>query len=235
MQTPAQRWRRSQLALKKLRSNELLSSSPQDKRAAECDIELDRRMLSEQCETIEQRAAMKRDILLPKWLPQVESYLATGEVYPSLPFVLSTIWLFDVGDFDRGIDYAVLAIEQKQPMPENFSSSMGAFVADTVRDWTEREYAAGRSVEPYFSRVFSLITDEWDLHEELTARWYKLAGTLQLRGPDGMQVKPAQLSNLDVLERAQALLQRAEEISSKAGARTLLNNVAARIRALSRE
>ncbi|MEM5487064.1 phage terminase small subunit [Enterobacter cloacae] len=235
MITPAQRWRRGQLALKRLRNNELLSSSPQDKRAAECDIELDRRMLSEQCESLAQRAEMKRDILLPKWLPRVERYLAAGEVYPFLPLVMCTVWLFDVGELDQGIDYALLAIEQKQPMPENFSSSMGAFVADTVRDWTEQEYAAGRSVEPYFSRVFGLVTESWQLHEDIVARYYKLGARLALRGSDGLQARPSAISNLDVLERAQTLLQKARDTSSKVGAGTLLNNVTARIRALSRE
>ncbi|RTP98380.1 terminase [Enterobacter sp. WCHEn045836] len=235
MITPAQRWRRNQLALKKLRNNELLSSSAQDKRAAECDLELDRRMLSEQCESYSQRAEMKRDILLPKWLPQVERYLGAGDVHPFPPLVWCAIWLFDINDFDAGIDYALIAIEQQQPMPENFASSMGAFAADTVREWAEQEYAAGRSVEPYFSRVYQLVTESWQLHEEITAKYYKLAAQLALRGEDGLQAKPTAFSNLDLLERVQELLQKASSTSKKAGVGTLLDKVTARIRALSRE
>lgn len=233
--TPAKRWKQSQQALEALRKGQEMSGSAQDRRAAEFDLELDRRTMREQCESHAQRAEMKRDKLLPKWLPQVQRYLSAGEVYPFPALVWCAVWLFDVGDFDAGIDLALKCIEQQQPMPENFSSSMGAYVADTVREWAEQEYAAGRSVEPYFSRVFALVTDEWSLHEEITAKYYKLAGQLQLRGPDGLQAKPTAFSNLDVLERAQELLQLSKQASSKSGVGTLLNNVTARIRALSRD
>lgn len=233
MVTPAKRWQRSQQALKALREGKQMSGTAQDRRAAEFDLELDRRTLSESGESHAQRAEIKRDKLLPKWLPQVRRYLDAGEVYPYPPLVWCAIWLFDVDDFDAGIDYALKVIEQQQPMPENFASSMGAFVADTVREWAEREYAAGRSVEPYFSRVFQLVTESWQLHEEITAKYYKLAAQLALRGDDGLQAKPSAFSNLDVLEHAQELLQKAAETSSKAGVGTLLDKVTARIRALS--
>lgn len=235
MVTPAKRWQKSQQALKRLREGKQMGCSAQDRRAAEFDFELDRRSLSEAGESFAVRAEIKRDRLLPKWLPKVRAYLDAGQVYPYPPLVGCAIWLFDVGDFDAGIDYALMAIEQQQPMPDNFSSSMGAFVADTVREWAEAEYAAGRSVEPYFSRVFQLVTESWKLHEEIIAKYYKLAAQLALRGEDGLQAKPTAFSNLDVLERAQALLQKAAATSSKAGVGTLLDKVTARIRALSRE
>lgn len=235
MTTPAKRWQLSQRALKQLRDGKQMSGTAQDKRAAEFDFELDRRSLSEAGESFAKRAEIKRDKLLPKWLPQVRRYLDAGEVYPYPPLVGCTIWLFDIDDFDAGIDYALKAIEQQQPMPDNFASSMGAFVADTVREWSEREYAAGRSVEPYFSRVFQLVTESWQLHEEITAKFYKLAAQLALRGEDGLQAKPTAFSNLDQLERVRELLQKASETSKKAGVGTLLSNVTARIRALSRE
>lgn len=235
MTTPAKRWQRSQHALKQLRDGKQMSSSAQDRRAAEFDLELDRRTLSEAGESHAKRAEIKHDQLLPKWLPQVKRYLDAGEVYPYPALVWCAIWLFDIDDFDAGIDYALKAIEQGQPMPDNFASSMGAFVADTVREWAEQEYAAGRSVEPYFSRVFQLVTESWQLHEEITAKFYKLAAQLALRGEDGLQAKPTAFSNLDQLERVQELLQKASETSKKAGVGTLLSNVTARIRALSRE
>jgi len=235
MVTPAKRWQRSQQALKALREGRQMGGSAQDRRAEEFELALDRRKLSEAGESHAQRAAIKRDELLPKWLPRLRRYLAAGEVYPYPALVWCAIWLFDVDDFDAGIDYALKAIEQQQPMPDNFASSMGAFVADTVCEWAEAEYAAGRSVEPYFSRVFQLVTESWQLHEEITAKYYKLAAQLALRGEDGLQAKPTAFSNLDVLERAQELLQKAAATSSKAGVGTLLDKVTARIRALGRE
>ncbi|EOK1143082.1 TPA: phage terminase small subunit [Klebsiella pneumoniae] len=223
------------MALKKLREGQQMSASAQDRRAQECELELDRRRLSEAGESHALRAEMKRDELLPKWMPRVRRYLDAGDIYPYPALVWCAIWLFDVGDLDGGIDYALEAISQQQPMPDNFSSSMGAFVADAVREWAEQEYAAGRSVEPYFSRVFQLVTESWQLHEEITAKYYKLAAQLALRGEDGLQEKPTAFSNLDVLEHVRALLQKAAATSKKAGVTTLLNSVNARIRALSRD
>lgn len=235
MITPARRWRNRILAQQKLRNSELLTSSPQDRRAAECELELDVRRLRESSEQIAQRIEIKRNELLPKWLPRVERYISSGESYRNPELVYCAIWSFDVGDFERGIDYALLAIEQAQPMPDNFSSSMGAFVADTVREWAEREYSHGRSVEPYFSQVFELVTDKWHLHEELTAKWYKLAARLLLRGADGKQAPATAFNNLDTLEQAQGLLLRARDLSDKVGAKTLYEKVTARIKALTRE
>lgn len=233
--TIAQRWRKKVLAQEKLRAGLALENSPGNRGVVQSDLALDVAHLRD-LERVDQRVERKRDVLLPKWLPQVEQYIAEGEIYPYPALVYCMVWSFDVGDFERCIDYAEIAIGQGQPMPENFDNSAGAFVADNFRDWVEIEYSKGNSVEPYFSRVFTLITEKWPLHEELTARWYVLAARLALRGPEGKQCAPALLSNLDQLEKASNLLLKAEEVyPKKSGAKTLLNKVTARLRALTRD
>ncbi|WP_258962521.1 phage terminase small subunit, partial [Klebsiella pneumoniae] len=67
---------------------------------------------------IKQRVDLKRDELLPKWVPHVERYLSAGEVYPYAVFGWCVIWLFDVGDLERALDWADIAIAQDQPTPE---------------------------------------------------------------------------------------------------------------------
>lgn len=59
-------------------------------------MEQDIRRLRELPRTAD-RIAMKRDELLPRWLPTVENYLAEGEVYANPIFAWCVIWLFDVG------------------------------------------------------------------------------------------------------------------------------------------
>lgn len=233
--TSAQRWRAKMLAQQKLRACEELNNSPENRGVMSADLAMDINQLRDM-ERIEHRTEHKRDVLLPKWLPQVERYLAEGEIFPFLPLVYCMVWSVDVGDFERAIDYAEVAVSQGQSMPENFGNSSGAFIADNFRDWVEEEYKKGNSVEPYFTRVFDLITGVWELHEELTARWYVLAARLELRGPDGVESVPGVISNMDALEKAAGYLAKAAEICpKKSGAKTLTNKVAARLRALTRD
>lgn len=233
--TPAMRWRANVEAQRKLREQEALSNSPQDRRAADCDLAIDVKYLREGFELIEQRIGHKRTVLLPKWLPQVESYVAAGDNYafPALGYCI--IWLFDTGEFDRALSLADLAISQGQPMPENFASSLPAFVADTVREWADSEYEQGRSVEPYFSRVFPKVTSEWNLHEEIRAKWFVLAARLALRGEDGKQAAPSAFTRVAPLNTAAEHLNNAMALTKKSGARTLLNKIGARLRVLTRD
>ncbi|MEB7742769.1 phage terminase small subunit, partial [Escherichia coli] len=82
-----------------------------------------------------ERLEFKRDILLPRWLPVAENYLADGRQYTCPVLVYCIIWLFDTGELSRALDWADTAISEGQPMPENFRSTLPAFVADTVLQW----------------------------------------------------------------------------------------------------
>ncbi|MDK7998564.1 phage terminase small subunit [Klebsiella oxytoca] len=233
--TVAQRWRAKILAQQQLQAREALESTPQNLGVIDQDLHFDIEQLRD-IERIDQRAERKRDVLLPKWLPQVEKYIQSGESYPFLPLVYCMVWLIDTGEFEHGIDLAEVAVAQGQKMPENFDNSPGAFIADNFRDWVELEYRQGHSVEPFFTRIFTLITEKWQLHEELTARWYVLAARLALRGADGKETAPSMISNVDTLEKAAALLAKADEVCpKKSGTKTLTNKIASRLRALTRD
>ncbi|HEO9045950.1 TPA: terminase [Enterobacter kobei] len=232
--TPAQRWRKKIAAQQALREKTALDDSPANRSVAVSDLALDIQQLRE-IEKVEDRIAHKVSFLLPKWLPQVEKYIADGMVYPFPALVYCMVWSFDAGDFERALDYAEISVEQGQHMPENFNTSPGAFIALSFRDWIEMEYGRGNSVEPYFSRAFSLITEVWEVNEELQAIWFVLAARLVLRGGDGKQTTPAQLSNIDQLEHAKIFLLGAEAVYPiKSGAKTLLNKIDARLRMLTR-
>ncbi|EMY3450581.1 terminase, partial [Escherichia coli] len=68
--------------------------------------------------------------------------------------VYCIIWLFDTGDLSRALDWADIAISEGQATPDNFRSTLPAFVADTVLQWATDNSEAGHSIEPYFSRTF---------------------------------------------------------------------------------
>ncbi|EOC3062062.1 phage terminase small subunit [Cronobacter dublinensis] len=183
--------------------------------------------------TIADREAYKRDVLLPKWVPTVESYLSSGQVYANPVFAWCVVWLFDAGDFEKALAWADIAIEQQQPTPENIRSHFPAFVADTVLSWAEATAAAGESVEPYFSQTFEKVTQCWRLHEQITAKWFKFAGLMMLRDDEG-QPRATALDDVETLEKADALLASAEKLYKRVGVGTMRAQIGARIRSLTK-
>ncbi|MCE9733846.1 phage terminase small subunit [Pectobacterium sp. IFB5596] len=195
-------------------------------RALENDIERVRNQ-----PTIADRVEMKRRELLPRWLPTVQAYLDSGEVYQHPIFSHCIIWLFDVDEFDQALDWADIAIAQGQRTPDNIKRSFAAFVADAVLEWAELTADSGQSVEPYFSRTFTNVAQNWRLHEEINAKWFKFAGLLLLRDDSG-QPRATATDDIDLLRKADALLGQAERYHRKVGVGTMRKTIAARIRSL---
>lgn len=177
------------------------------------------------------RVEMKRRELLPRWLPTVQAYLDSGETYQHPIFSYCVVWLFDVEEFDQGLDWADIAIAQGQRTPDNIKRSFAAFVADTMLEWAEISASSGQSVEPYFSRTFKNVAEHWRLHEEITAKWFKFAGLLLLRGDNG-QPRATSTDDAELLQKADALLAQAERYHRKVGVGTMRKTIAARLRTL---
>ncbi|MCW2474676.1 phage terminase small subunit [Candidatus Symbiopectobacterium sp. NZEC151] len=177
------------------------------------------------------RVEMKRRELLPRWLPTVQAYLDSGETYQHPIFSYCVVWLFDVEEFDQGLDWADIAIAQGQRTPDNIKRSFAAFVADTMLEWAEIAASSGQSVEPYFSRTFKNVAEHWRLHEEITAKWFKFAGLLLLRDDNG-QPRATATEDAELLQKADALLAQAEHYHRKVGVGTMRKTIAARLRTL---
>ncbi|HBL4908877.1 TPA: terminase [Enterobacter hormaechei] len=180
---------------------------------------------------IADRVEHKRNVLLPKWVPTVEAYLASGQVYANPVLAWCVIWLFDVSDLDKALEWADIAIAQQQATPERLRSNFPTFVADTMLAWAEESAGRGESIEPYFSRTFENVATRWRLHEQVTAKWYKFAGLQLLRGEDG-QKTAAGVDDVETLQKADQLLASAEQYYSKIGVKTQRQTIAARIRKL---
>lgn len=52
----------------------------------------------------------KCNVLLLKWVLIVEVYLVSGQVYVNLVLVWCVIWLFDVGDLDKVLEWVDIVI-----------------------------------------------------------------------------------------------------------------------------
>ena len=179
------------------------------------------------------KIAHKRDVLLPKWLPIVEDYLTKeGKQNEDNPiFSYCTVWLFDVGNLSRGIEFGLRAIELNQPMAKSIRRQWPGFIADTVFDWAQTQAEKGHSIEPYFGQVFKLVADHWKLPEQVTAKYYKFAGLALLRTKNG-EVTPSHVGDLQRLQQADGYLAKAQELHKHAQVKTVRNKIAMRIRAL---
>ncbi|PKG74810.1 terminase [Shewanella sp. GutCb] len=180
------------------------------------------------------KVAHKRDVLLPKWLPIVTEYLAAIEkdkVDDNPIFAYCIIWLFDIDDLAQGIELGLKAIELQQPMARAIRRQWAGFISDAVFDWAEVQAENGHSIEPYFSQVFSRVINDWKLSEQITAKYYKFAGLALLRTTNG-DIKPTQVGDIDRLQQADTLLEKAASLHKHAQVKTVRNKIEMRIRAL---
>lgn len=128
--------------------------------------------------SMEARQRLKREELLPKYLEYVQRYRESGLNHPNAVLMQVLVWLFDTEQFELALELADFAMEQKQAMPERFRRDIPTFIADTVIDWADAEYKAGRSPEPYVSQLLPRVDGEWQLYEKIPARYHKLLGQI---------------------------------------------------------
>ncbi|MNN68255.1 Phage small terminase subunit [compost metagenome] len=95
-------------------------------------------------------------------------------------------------------------------MPERFKRDIPTFIADAVCEWAYDEHQAGRSPEPYLSDLLLRVDGEWDLPEQIPAKYHKLIG----------------IRALEAKEWATAIkhLERAAELYPKVGVGTRIDN-----------
>ena len=122
------------------------------------------------------KQALKRDELLPKYQDFVQRYCESGQNLPNRVLVQVMVWLFDTEQFEDGLELADFAMEQCQVMPERFKRDIQTFVADAVIEWAMVEYQANRSPEPYLSNLLPRVDGEWQLTEQIPAKYHKLIG-----------------------------------------------------------
>ena len=127
--------------------------------------------------SMEAKQRLKCEELLPKYLEYVQRYRESGLNHPNAVLMQVLVWLFDTEQFEPALELADFAMEQKQVMPERFRRDIPTFIADTVMDWADAEYKAGRSPEPYLSQLLPRVV-EWQLFEKIPARYHKLLGLI---------------------------------------------------------
>ncbi|AKA22070.1 phage terminase small subunit [Pseudomonas chlororaphis] len=123
------------------------------------------------------KQALKREELLPKYQDFIQRYVESGLNLPNRTLVQVMIWLFDTEQLTDGLELADFAIAQGQQMPEGFKRrDIQTFVADAVITWANAEHDAKRSPEPYVSDLLPRVDGEWQLTEQIPARYHRLLG-----------------------------------------------------------
>lgn len=181
-----------------------------------------------------ERMAFKRDVLLPRWMPTAQEWLEGDSANQNPVFAWCVVWLFDTGQFDQALDWADVAVALGQETPAAFGSTFPVFVADTVLSWAEAEAVEGHDVEPYFGRTLENVMQHWNVYEVIKAKYLKFAGLHLLRDENG-EPRAAATEDRDVLLRAKELLEQAKGFDPKCGVGTMLQRIAARLRALDKE
>lgn len=128
------------------------------------------------------RTELKRE-LLKVYLPVCDAYIAGDEEYTNPALTRVLIWLFDVGEIDKALSYAAVAIAQDQPLPERFNRDIKTYVADAFLEWAEVQLKSGHSVEPYFSAMLIDVL-EWPVHEPIKLKYLRLAAKLAYAAED---------------------------------------------------
>ena len=104
--------------------------------------------------------------------------------FPNRVLVQVMVWLFDTEQFEDGLELADFAMAQGQIMPERFKRDIQTFVADAMIEWAMVEDQANRSPEPYLSNLLPRVDGEWQLTEQIPAKYHKLIGIRAMEAND---------------------------------------------------
>ncbi|MFH4741960.1 phage terminase small subunit [Vibrio diabolicus] len=228
MLSPLARQRRQAKQQRATATHSVVAVASQSLHVLLAELENDERALKGLAR-IDEKVEHKRSVLIPKYKPQVEEYLAKGENYRNPLLGKMVIWLFDTEDLETAIAWCDKAIEQG--LETGFKRDFAHFCADSTLAWAEKMAANGHSIEPYFSQVFEKVRTKWRLKEKPTAKWFKFAGIHLLRDSNGVP-RPAAVGDLETLNQSLALLIEANNQYDKIGVGDKINRVKARISAL---
>jgi hypothetical protein len=128
------------------------------------------------------RTELKRE-LLKVYLPVIDAYIEGDEEYANAALSQVLIWLFDVGEIDKALDYAAVCIAQDQPLPERFNRDIKTYVADAFLEWAEAQLKSGHAVEPYFTPMLNDVL-EWPVHEPIKLKYLRQAAKLAYAAED---------------------------------------------------
>lgn len=136
------------------------------------------------------------------------------------------VWLFDCGDMQRAVPLGLTCVGYGFAMPDGFKSDVVTFIADSVLAWSEAQWRLGQATGPYFTDLLHLVVNEWNLFEQVEAKYLKLAGLMTL----GTHTQKVRLvSEPERLYAAKALFEEALKCYSKVGVNVRIEEIDKRL------
>lgn len=150
-------------------------------------------------DAVADKVALKSSELMPKYLPHVNQYLASGANYPNPLLVWCAIWAIDIEDLETAMILADACADQQQLSPPSFKRDLTTYLAESIADWAERQYKEDKSGSPYIDDVCARLSENKWLTDNVIARGkaFKVAGLLAEKNGDDKQA-------LAYFEQAQA-------------------------------
>ncbi|MGC5795885.1 hypothetical protein J4O76_02085 [Sphingomonas sp. NFX23] len=136
-----------------------------------------------------------------------------------LPSIM--VWCLDVGDWTRGLMLASFVLRFSIPMPKHFVRDAATLVLEEIADAALRAQARSEAFPLYVLEAVELLTDGIDMHDEPKAKLFKAIGAELVRAAGeatGDAIVPT-------IERAMAVLTRAQEKNERVGVKTMLRGL----------
>lgn len=164
------------------------------------------------------KVAHKKAKLLPEFSAYVERLMDKGWKHDLLPWYM--VWCLDTGFIEPALKIGKYCMEKGIEMPKDFVRPIPVIIADLAFKWAEDQIQGGHSPEPYFTEVYTLVTeasgdDPWAQPDEVRAKYFKLKGLMEYEAGN--------------LESAQEILQKALDL--KATVKTVLKEVTKKLEA----
>ncbi|HEX8446295.1 MAG TPA: phage terminase small subunit [Sphingomonas sp.] len=169
--------------------------------------------------SIERRAEIKRDELLPEYAAWVDGILAAsedadhavgGEILPTV-----MIWRIDAGDYAGALPLAAYVLRHDIPLPVRYNRSAPALIAEEMAEAALKAQAADQPFSLEILEEVDALTAHADMHDEIRAKLMKAIGVELIRQADDLDAAGPEYRGLT--ERALAPLRRAQALHDRSG------------------
>ena len=123
-----------------------------------------------------ERAKAKAEVI-PKHMPYVNGVI-TSDAQIESDDVVTTImlWCLDVGEYTEGLRIAEYALKHNLKMPDAFSRSTAAIVAEEIGNAARIKFKAGETFDLAVLEQANNLTATFDIHDEIRAKLYLAIG-----------------------------------------------------------
>ncbi|MFW2077490.1 phage terminase small subunit [Acinetobacter sp. ULE_I010] len=125
----------------------------------------------------ENERALAKSEVIPKHMPYVDGVI-TSDAKLESDDVVTTImlWCFDIGSFKEGLRIADYALKHNLKMPDAFSRSTAAIVAEEIGNAARIQFKAGEIFDLQVLLKANTLTTSFDMHDEIRAKLYLAIG-----------------------------------------------------------